>query len=117
VNGADGLARNSVEAGHQRRLVTIFGEVAVRRLAYRHKGATNLYPADAALNLPAESYSHGLRALAAAEAARGSFDEAVGAVGRASATTVGKRQVEAMARAAAVDFEAFCAQTKRPCAT
>jgi hypothetical protein len=114
VSGADGVARPSIEADHQRRLVTIFGEVVVRRLAYRRKGTTNLYPADATLNLPAESYSHGLRALAATEAARGSFDEAVAAIGRASATTVGKRQVQALAQAAAVDFEAFFDQTKRP---
>ena len=86
----------------------------MRRIAYRHRGRTNLYPADATLNLPEQSYSHDLRALAATEAARGSFDEAVDAIGRASATTVAKRQVEALARAAAVDFEAYFAQTKRP---
>ena len=89
--GADGVAYNCVEADHCRRLVTIFGEVRVRRLAYRRKGASNLHPADSALNLPAECYSHGLRALAATEAARGSFGEAVAAVGRASATEVPKR--------------------------
>ena len=112
--GADGVAYNCVEADHCRRLVTIFGEVRVRRLAYRRKGASNLHPADSALNLPAECYSHGLRALAATEAARGSFEEAVAAVGRASATEVPKRQLEALARAAAVDFDAFFAHAKRP---
>jgi hypothetical protein len=114
VTGVDGVARSSVEAGHKRRLVTIFGEVHVRRVAYRHKQVANLYPLDAALNLPAESYSHGLRELAAVEASRGSFDEAVTALGRATAVSVPKRQVEALARAAAVDFEAFFAQTPRP---
>lgn len=82
------VTRRSVEVGHERRLVTIFGEVQLRRLAYRRKGATNLYPADAALNVPAEMYSHALRALAATEAARGSFDEAVAAIGRASAAVI-----------------------------
>ena len=48
VTGADGAVRSSVEADHQRRLVTIFGNVW---LAYRRKGTTNLYPADAALEL------------------------------------------------------------------
>ena len=48
----------------------------VRRLAYRAHGQANLHPADAALNLPAEKHSHGLRRLAATEAARGAFDEA-----------------------------------------
>ena len=105
VSGDDRIPRGSVEANHERPLVTIFGEVRVRRLAYRHKGTTNVYPADATLNLPEESYSHGLRAIAATEAARGSFDEAVAAIDRASAVTVPKRQTEDLARAASVDFE------------
>ena len=71
-----------------------------------------MYPADAALNLPEEPYSHGLRAIAATEAARGSFDEAVAAIDRATAVTVPKRQVEELARAAADDFEAFYADTE-----
>lgn len=116
LTGADGVSYHSVEADHRRGLVTIFGEVRVARLAYRHKGAANLHPADAALNLPEESYSHGLRALVATEAARGSFEEAVAAIGRGSAAKVGKRQVEALAQAAAVDVEAFFDQVERPAA-
>ena len=41
-----------VETGHTRALTTVFGEVTVTRLAYRRRGHANLYPADAALNLP-----------------------------------------------------------------
>lgn len=85
VVDVDGLARGRVESGHTRALATVFGEVAVRRLAYRAPGRANLHPADAALNLPEEKHSHGLRRLAAVEAARGSFAEAVAAIDRASA--------------------------------
>ena len=53
----------------------MFGEVTVTRLAYRRRGHCNLYPADAALNLPVEKHSHVLRKLAAIEASRGSFDD------------------------------------------
>ena len=105
--GAGGALHGSVEAGHARPLATVFGEVTVRRLAYRHRGEENLYPADAALNLPEELYSHGLRRLAAEEASRGSFDEAVTAIGRASGQHVPKRQVEELAKRAAADFEGF----------
>lgn len=66
----NGVAHRSVEAGHARPLATIFGEVSVERLAYRHRGSANLHPADAVLNLPAERHSHGLRRLAAIEATR-----------------------------------------------
>jgi hypothetical protein len=109
VVGSDGVARHYAEPGHARPLATIFGEVSVNRLAYRHKGEANLHPADGALNLPAERYSHGLRRLAAIEASRGSFDDTVEAIDRASGIHVPKRQTETLARRAAVDFDAFYA--------
>jgi hypothetical protein len=61
-------------------LETVFGLVSVERLAYRAPGVAKLHPADAALNLPLERHSHGLRKLAAVEAARGSFQDAVDAI-------------------------------------
>ena len=53
VVGADGITRNRVETGHRRLLSTLFGTVQVTRCAWRRPGAGNLYPADAALSLPA----------------------------------------------------------------
>ncbi len=109
VTGADGIARSRVEAGHRRRLVTVFGQVTATRMAYRALGAANLHPADAALNLPEERHSHGLRRLAAIEAARGSFESAAAAIVRATGVVVGKRQVEELALRAAADVDAFYA--------
>jgi hypothetical protein len=107
VTDAAGTGHRIVEANHDRALATVFGQVTVRRLAYRSPGKANLYPADAALNLPAEKHSHGLRRLAATESARGSFQEAVAAIDRGSGARVGKRQVEALAVRAAADFDDF----------
>jgi len=107
VRDAEDLAHTAVEAGHQRHLATVFGGVQVSRLAYRSRGRPNLYPGDAVLNLPAERHSHGLRRLAAVEAARGSYDDTVDAIERASGQQLGKRQVEELAQRAAVDFDAF----------
>jgi len=45
------VQRRSVESGHQRPLHSVFGEVSVKRLAYRQRGEANLYPADGVLNL------------------------------------------------------------------
>ena len=73
----------------------------------------NLCPADAVLNLPSGRHSAGLARLAAVEAARGSFADARAAIERASGVRLGKRQVEGLARAAAVDTEAFYA-ARRP---
>jgi hypothetical protein len=113
VLDAEQVAHGSVETGHTRALTTVFGEVTVTRLAYRRRGHANLYPADAALNLPVEKHSHGLRRLAALEAARGSFDDTAEAIERVTGVRLGKRQAEALAGRAAADVEDFYAQ-RRP---
>jgi hypothetical protein len=82
VIGDERVARGRVETGHVRSLETVFGTVSVERLAYRAPGQANLHPADAALNLPVERHSHGLRKLAALESPRGSFADAVDAIER-----------------------------------
>ncbi|MGH3948133.1 MAG: ISKra4 family transposase [Pseudonocardiaceae bacterium] len=113
VAGTDGVGRVRAEKGHQRDLATVFGTVTVTRIAYRAPGVANLYPADAVLNLPVGKHSHGLRRLAAIEAARGSFEQAGAALERATGVRVGKRQVEALALAAAADMAGFYAQRER----
>ena len=116
VTDARGTPRANVERGHRRLLMSVFGEVEVERLAYRRRGEENLHPADATLNLPVEKHSHGLRRLAAIEAARGSFDEARSAIERATGQAVGKRQVEQLAASTARDVAAFYAtRSGTPC--
>ena len=117
VTDADGVAHRIVERDHERTLATVFGQVTVLRLAYRAAGQANLHPADAALNLPAEKHSHGLRRLAATEAARGAFDEARAALARTTGVATGKRQVEALTVRAAADFAAFYQSRSAPAAT
>jgi hypothetical protein len=114
VIDSNGVAHNVVEAGHRRGLETIFGEVTVTRLAYRAKETENLYLQDAALNLPAERHSHGLRERCAIEAARGSFEEAQAAILRATGQNLPKRQLEQLARRAATDVGSFYDQMERP---
>ena len=105
--------RRRVEGGHVRTVTTIFGQVDVERMAYRRSGASNLYPADAVLNLPAGEHSHGLRKLAVLEAVRGSYDQAIAGIVRSSGVSVGKGQMLALTRAAAIDITGFY-QTRRP---
>jgi hypothetical protein len=107
VTGPDGVPRTRAEKGRTRPLVTRFGQVTVSRIAYRSPGRSNVHPLDAALNLPEEKHSHGLRKLAAVEAARGSVEAAGGAVARATGVRIGKRQLEELARRAAAHVEAF----------
>src|SRR5271165_2680592 len=110
VTGEDGAVRTRAERGRARPLVTKFGQVIVSRIAYRSPGRSNVHPLDAALNLPEEKHSHGLRRLAAIEAARGSIEAAGAAITRATGVRVGKRQVEELARRCAAHVEAFYLQ-------
>lgn len=113
VVGTDGVRRGNVESGHTRPLRTVFGEVTVTRKAYRKKNHGNLHPLDAALNLPTEKHSHGLRELAAIESARGSFEGAAEAIERITGRTLGKKQLRLLVQRAAQDFETFYEQRPR----
>ncbi|MFN0089378.1 MAG: ISKra4 family transposase [Acidimicrobiales bacterium] len=114
VIDAAGVAHNAVEPRHRRPLQTLVGAVEVSRFAYRARGTENLHPADAVLNLPVERHSHGLRELAAIEAARGSYEEAKAAIERNCGVSLGKRQVEELARRAAADVGEYYEQAERP---
>jgi hypothetical protein len=59
------------------------------------------------LNLPVEKHSHGLRRLAALEAARGSYADTAAAIERVTGVRLGRRQVEQLAARAAADVDAF----------
>lgn len=109
VRGADGAVRTHRRASH-RGLETIFGVVDVERVAYGHRTMPALHPADAALNLPADRFSHGVRERVARLSAGGSFDAAVEELARTSGAKLGKRQVEQLVERAAQDFDAFYAQ-------
>lgn len=106
VVGADGVERTHHRPGG-RILESIFGRVHVRRMGYSARGVESLYPLDAELNLPSESYSHGVRRRLAIEASKGSFAEAVETVGATTGAHVPKRQAEEVVRRAAIDFSAF----------
>ncbi|OIJ99075.1 ISKra4 family transposase [Streptomyces monashensis] len=107
VVGPEGRVRPWREAGHGRLLATVFGLVRVTRIAHRGPGLGNVHPADAALSLPAGRHSAGLRRLAVREAVRGSFDQAHDAIERRCGNVLGKRRLEELVVAAAVDVDTF----------
>jgi hypothetical protein len=109
VTGADGVRRGSTRDS-ERHLETVVGTVALPRKAYQAPGSEDLHPMDAALNLPRELFSHGIRRMVAKEVARASFDEVVEMVRDYSGAAIAKRQVEELAVRAAQDFDAFYEQ-------
>jgi hypothetical protein len=114
VEAPDGSVRTRAEKDRTRLLATVCGLVTVTRIGYRAPRVPVIYLADAELNLPAGSrFSFGLQEMAAAEAARGSYEDAADAVYRATGARIGKRQLEELARLAARDFSSFYAGRKR----
>jgi hypothetical protein len=110
VTGEDGVRRARAERGHSRPVVTRLGEVVVRRIGYRSgiKGAGSLFPRDAVLNLPPCGYSWALQRLAEMFILSGAYEQAREFVLAATGVSIGKRQLEQIAVAAAADAQRFC---------
>ena len=113
VQGNDGVRRGRAEPGRSRELVSVVGPVRVDRIAYRAPGVSNVHPADAALNLPVECYSHGVRRLAVLESVRGSYEQASTAIERTTGVKVATRQVRQLVESAARDVDSFYAARVR----
>ena len=109
VVGDDSVRRTEVRSS-RRRLMSLVGEVSVSRLMYQASGVESRCPQDAALNLPPEVFSLGVRRRVAEEVAANSFEHAIERIEKTTGAHIAKRQAEELARFAAVDFEAFYAQ-------
>lgn len=94
LKGEDRIVRKYCREGRGRQLMSLFGEVTVWRKVYSVPGKHSLFPLDGELNLGPDKYSHGLKKRLAEEVAKGSFDEAVSSIEKASRGKVPKRQVE-----------------------
>jgi hypothetical protein len=110
VTGEDGVERARAEPGHGRPVVTLLGEVRVRRIGYRSgvRGVLSLFPRDAVLNLPPLGYSWQLQRLAEMFCRSVSYEQGHEFVLAATGVSVGKRQLEQIVVAAAADAERFC---------
>jgi hypothetical protein len=106
VRGSDGIDRTHKRI-RQRILISVFGEVIIERIGYSARGEHSLFPKDAALNLPVDLYSHGIRKLIAKEVSKNSFEEALDTVKQMTGVSVPKRQAEILASKAAEDFDKF----------
>jgi hypothetical protein len=107
VAGADGVRRRRAERGHARTVVTWFGPVIIRRMAYRAPGAANLHLADAVLNLPVRRYSWAVQQAAVRFALAGSYEQARLWLQDLTGVSVGKQQLEQILAEAARDAPGF----------
>lgn len=110
VVGRDGRERTHVRQCTKRNLMTTFGEVQCARPLFGARQASQLAPHDAALNLPADSFSFVVRKEVALQAAQTSFDTTLATMARTTSAHVAKRQAEELVVRATADFEAFYRQ-------
>jgi hypothetical protein len=117
---AAGIRHGTVEKGHERGVVSIFGPVRAGRMAYRSTREANLYPADARWVLPQDPYSLGMRALVAYHLAEGGYGQAQEVIAARTGVTVGRAQLAGIAQDLAgwadefYDQRAFGADTDLP---
>jgi hypothetical protein len=109
VADAEGISRNRIERHRRTGLDTVFGPVAVHRIAYRGDYVHDLHLLDASLNLPEVKASHGLARRAVLEAVRGSFAAATEQLRTTCGVRIGSRQVQDLVVHAACDIEDFYA--------
>jgi len=115
VIDADARARVTTAAGQKHTRTMLFGPVRTSRIAYRRHHDENLYPQDADLNWAVtHSYSAGVAKRVARTAAVLPFTQAAEHLTSTTPIKIGKRQVEALSMATAVDFEAFYAARRPP---
>lgn len=107
VTGTDSVERTHCRQDCNRGSMTLFGDVTVSRKGYSQRNSTRIHPLDEKLNLPADSYSFGLRERVAKEVIRGSFDAAVLNISQTTGGKIPKRQVQNLAVDLAQDFERF----------
>jgi len=93
-----------------RGLVTVFGAVDITRMEYSSPGQPNIYPLDAALGLPARSYSYEIQRRLVKSAIKGPFDEATEELADATGVSLPKRTAEQIVEEASVDFDSFYTQ-------
>jgi hypothetical protein len=113
VTSAAGIRHGTVEEGHGRGVVSVFGPVRVTRMAYRNRREPNLYPADARQALPGDPYSLGMRALVAYHLAGGGFGQAQDVIEARTGVTVGRAQLTGLAEDLAAWTDDFYSQRAR----
>jgi hypothetical protein len=107
VADAAGVPRPRAERGHARTMVSQFGPVVIRRMAYRAPGQPGLHPRDAVLNLPPRRYSWRVQRAVVEYVLAGAYEQAQRFVAGATGVTIGKLQLEQITAEAAADAPGF----------
>lgn len=110
--GTDKIVRTHKRI-HRRTFISIFGKITIERIGYGARGCFSIFPKDAILNLPKESYSHGVRKLVAKEIAKNSFEEVLKTVKEITGVSIPRTAIEQLAHKASKDFDSFYAEQSK----
>jgi len=111
-NSPDGHLIYTHKREHTRHLITIFGEIHVKRIGYSMEGRRNIHPLDEQLQLPGRKYSYEIQRLVVKKAVQGPFDEVIDAVYEATGVIIPKRSAEKIVIDASADFYSFYARRR-----
>jgi len=105
----EGRTLRRLEAMHDRRYVSVFGELTIRRYVYGTRGTQKheVVPADALLGLPEGEFSHVLQDWDQAFCVQGSYEQSRRTVERVLGLGQSVRGLEQMTVSMAADVEAF----------
>ena len=95
---------------HKRAYESLFGPVAIARLAYSQVGQSSLHPLDRELNLPLRKFSYPVQERVSRNVARAPYDEAQQVLHEGTAARVAKRQMEQIVQDTATNFDDFYQQ-------
>jgi hypothetical protein len=105
--------RHGQRRRHTRKVLSIFGAVAVARLAYHAAEAASVHPLDEQASLPERTWSYEVQRRLVVGSIQGPFDEALERVKESTGLVVSKRSAEEILRDAAESFDAFYEQRRR----
>jgi hypothetical protein len=106
VIGADGVKRTHKRL-LKRTLLTVFGPLVIRRLAYSKSTISSLFPLDAMLNLPPHKISYTLQKHFVLEVIDRSFQKSSQSIARWTGVTITNRQAQAIVQDASQEFAKF----------
>jgi hypothetical protein len=114
--GASLITAEGVTLTHRRvikkSLQTMFGEVTIERVGYSLPGHPNVFPLDAAFNMPLSSFSAGLQRFIVRRAPMTSFAEVTELTREITGTAIGRSQFLEIVQRCAADFDSFYAATE-----
>lgn len=114
MSGECGVVRQKGKRTDPRQIVSIFGDVRIRRTAYMAGGHHSIHPLDDELSLPRRAASYEVQRRVVEEVVRGPYDEVVESIEKTTGARVSKRSTEEIVRDAARDFDMFYEQRGVP---